>query len=264
LTSIEVLNGFNFKCKNLIFANGSFSKAKLLVVDGLIESVAEINSLLQAFSETKETLLFVARGFDPDVINTLKVNFLRKTLNVIPFTVAYDFEGLNVLNDIAIVGCTDVVSSMKGQLISQIKYEEIICVDSVVIKGDSFTIVNDKAISRVKSHVSFLFEKRGTVALDQFEKIYDDRIKSLTPSSVRIRIANDHDTQAIIEKFDVALRLLRSSMLRGCIRTSFMKKKYGLFETFPDVYVLEAVLAAVAFATSCEKTIKNSLLISNV
>jgi hypothetical protein len=42
-----------------------------------------------------------------------------------------------------------------------------------------------------------------------------------------------------------------------------MKKKYGLFETLPDVYVLEAVLAAVAFATSCEKTIKNSLLISN-
>lgn len=124
IPSLELINGYNFNIKcSFDMPSWRQKKAKCLIVDGVIESVSEVHHILDSFATSKEPLLFFARGFHEEVILTMKTNFNRRTLNVMPFTVPYDIDGINLLNDIAVVCGTDVISALKSQLISCIKID---------------------------------------------------------------------------------------------------------------------------------------------
>lgn len=256
VTSVEKLNGFSFNCEFPTKFTGTRHNVRVFVVDGFLETVAELNSLFQKASETKETVLIACRGVSDDVVNTITVNEKRGTLNIIPVFVRYDFDGLNVLNDIAIVSGTDVMSSMKGQLISSVNLLELPIVPSVSCKDGVMTIVNDKAVRRAALQVSQLMEKRLEATLDQFRTIFDDRVKSLTPSSVRIRLPGDRNVSAYTEKLDAALRLIRSAIKRGFFSGSRMRTKNSLLERFADPVPYETVLATLTFTESCLKALQ--------
>ncbi len=133
-TSIELQNGFNFKINVPFSVSFSKKNVRVLLIDGNVESISEIHNLLQTSYEKSESLLLIARGFSDDVTNTLKVNYARGTLHVIPVIVRYDFEGLNVLGDISIVTQSDVISSLKGQLISAVKYDDLKIVSAATVE----------------------------------------------------------------------------------------------------------------------------------
>ena len=255
-TSIEKVNGYNFNVKLPTAFAGTKQNVKVVVVDGLVESVSEIHHLLQRLSETKDTVLFVGRGFADDVIHTLKVNQARQTLNVIPAVVKYDFDGLNVLNDIALVCGTDVVSAMKGQLISTINADELPTVSLLSCQGSTMTIVNNKSLARTQLQVKALLEKSKEVELDQFKKVYDDRVRSLTPSSVRIRIADDRSLSEYTEKFDVVLRVVRSSLQHGFFSQRLMRKSFEALRDFPDPVPFDTVVASFVMSERCVTMLK--------
>ena len=54
-------------------------------VDGKIEKVSEIDSLLRSSHENGQTILLMARDFSPDVVSTLNHNYKSKKLKVLPF-----------------------------------------------------------------------------------------------------------------------------------------------------------------------------------
>lgn len=256
ISSVERVNGYNFHVKLPVPFTGTRQQVRVAVIDGMIETVSEIHHLLQKFSETKETLLLVLRGISDDVTHTLKVNMGRKTLDVIPVIVKYDFEGLNVLNDIALVCNTDVVSSMKGQLISAIQYDSLAVIPSMTFKDDVLTLVNDKVISRTELQIRQLIEKSQEAELEQFKQIYDDRIRSLTPSSVRVRIVNDRAFSDFAEKIDVSLRVVRSSLRHGLFSKARMRTGGEAFSGFPDPVPVETVAASVLYAKRCLETLE--------
>ena len=66
----------------------------VVAVDGIVETIGQLHGILQ--SAEKEPLLLLARGFLPDVANTLTVNFPHN-LNVVPFVVTNWYEE-NFLN----------------------------------------------------------------------------------------------------------------------------------------------------------------------
>jgi len=76
---------------------------KVLLIDGYVESVSEIHHFLTLANDTKETILMFSRGMSNDVVHTLKTNFDRKTLNVIPILVDFDFDGINSLADLSVI-----------------------------------------------------------------------------------------------------------------------------------------------------------------
>ena len=59
----------------------------VIAVDGTIESLGEVDHLLQEIAQLKTPALIMARGFSPDVITTLDVNWKSGKLKVVPFTV---------------------------------------------------------------------------------------------------------------------------------------------------------------------------------
>ena len=99
-------NGVEFKNNNY------FDNCRVFILDGYIESMSEIERLVQeVYKENCECVIF-SRGLSSDVANTLAVNFTRGNLKIVPYVVPFDEEGVNVLSDIACVVGGDVISSL--------------------------------------------------------------------------------------------------------------------------------------------------------
>jgi hypothetical protein len=60
----------------------------VLFIDGIIESLGEIDNVLQTFSKEKKSLVIFARGYTPDVVATLSKNLNVGNLYVFPVKVA--------------------------------------------------------------------------------------------------------------------------------------------------------------------------------
>jgi hypothetical protein len=130
---IELKEGYSFKLKPFkwMLSNNVWERkeCKVLVIDGLVEKVSEIDHLLTRSFETKQPMAIIALGFSEEVAATLKANMDRELLDIQPIRVHTDLESLNLTNDIAVVCGTTPVSSVKGDLITFIKYDEIPVVD---------------------------------------------------------------------------------------------------------------------------------------
>lgn len=258
IPSVERVNGYNFHVNIPVPFSGTRHDVRVVIIDGFIESVSEIHHLLQHFSECKETLLLVARAMSDDVIHTLKVNMARKTLDVIPAIVKYDFEGINVLNDIALVCSTDVISSTKGQLITGIDKNNIPKIKSLTCKDDVLTLVNENVVYRTEQQVRSLLEKSKEVELEQLRKIYDDRVRSLTPSSVRIRVVGDRSFASFAEKIDVSLRVVRSSLRHGFFSKQRVRTSTRSLAMLPDPLPLETAFAVMTYSRRCIEMLKQT------
>jgi FtsZ-binding cell division protein ZapB len=125
-----------------------------------------------------------------DVINTLVVNWKRGTLKAVPIIVPFDLMGINMLNDISVVCNCDVVSSLKGQIISAIKYTDIAYVDSIDVSNNKISITNKNNQQNVKLHIESLRNKRNEL-IDDIAHLYDERIKSLLGSMVIVNLSDD-------------------------------------------------------------------------
>ena len=87
----------------------------VVAIDGIVEKISQIHSLLDKTSG--QNLLILARGFLPDVSNTLSANY-QKSLKCIPFVVDKDWCCKNFLDlEKAGVSCA---SSVIGSEISKI------------------------------------------------------------------------------------------------------------------------------------------------
>jgi chaperonin GroEL (HSP60 family) len=223
VTSIELVKGYTFNVRPSWHCDIKLQNPHVLCVDGYIESVSEVHHLLEAAAETKSSVLLFVRGMSDDVRHTLKFNNDRGTLRVLSFEIPLDLDGLNTLNDIATVSCSDVVSSTKGELISSIKFNELTSLEHAIIRKDRVTLINSKAHQRVLIHVSFLREKRKKQNVDDVAKLLDARIKSLSPNHVVIRLPDDKHFVETSQIIDYILRIIRSMNDYGMVEINGKK-----------------------------------------
>lgn len=212
--SIELVKGYVFNLSPAFRLPKAikYDNSYVVCIDGYVESVSEIHHLLQQANESKSTIILFARGLADDVIQTLKINHVRGTLNVIPVIVPFDLEGVNQLVDIAIVCNTDVVSTIKGDLISSLQLENLSTVDSCMITTGKIIFQDRQSVKNVAIHLLNLRKKRETV-IEDVALILDKRIKSLFSSQVIIRLLDDVDYVVNSQIIDYCLRAY-SSLLR--------------------------------------------------
>lgn len=216
IISLELTNGFTFEHQPLWAHNLKFNNPRVLCIDGYIESVSEIHFLLESFSNTKETLLLFVRGMSEDVKHTLKVNYDRKSLQIIPIIVKFDLEGINALNDICVVTNCDLKSSTKGDLISSISIDSSVTIENCSIFQNKI-ILNSKVSNSLQTHIKYLIEKRDIEKIPDVIDLLSNRIKSLTPSHVVIRLPNDKNYILSAQAIDYALRMTKILLERGII-----------------------------------------------
>lgn len=167
------------------------SNCSICLVDGIVENVGEIHHLLEFFNKSKTPLLIAARGFSDDVISTLSTNMARKTLNCMPFVVGVNEKSVNTLADMAVLCGCDVVSSLKGELISSIDPLSLTTVGSISHNIGSLTITCDSNMHAVSLHKLRIEEKM----LESHEMMSDyflQRINFLAGECTAITLGKEH------------------------------------------------------------------------
>lgn len=213
-----------------------FFDPRILCIDGFIESVSEIHRVLQDASQSKETIIMFLRGLSDEVIHTLKANYDRGTLAVIPVIVKYDLEGANLLNDIATAAGGDVVSSLKGQLISLIDISSCPRARVVDITSSGVLMENDEASAVVDQHIRNLQEKILESSVEAAKEIISRRIQSLGTRRVTIRL---RDTQN---------KAQRTFMIDRCLRAVKSAASFGIGRWNNRCYPLASIKAGQEYS----------------
>tara|TARA_B100000900_G_C20598016_1_gene724239 strand:+ start:2272 stop:3507 length:1236 start_codon:yes stop_codon:yes gene_type:complete len=92
---------------------------KFIIIDGMIESEGEIHHLMYQAEKTKIPHVIFCFGMSEEVkYNVAKSNSEGKT-EVFPVVIKFDEDTVNILADIALLHSSDIVTSLKGQTISQ-------------------------------------------------------------------------------------------------------------------------------------------------
>jgi hypothetical protein len=213
--SVELVRGYTFELQQLLPFDVSFIKPRIACVDGYVENVSEIHHLLEAAAEAKEPCVIFLRGLSDDVKHTLKVNYDRGSLRVVPIGVRFDLDGMNTLVDLSVVTGADLVSSLKGDLISAIRFEELPIVDQLTVFRGRAVVTVTRTRERVAQHVTELRTRRAAHDVDDVARLLDKRIKSLSPNHVVIRLPDDKDFVTNSQAIDYALRAVKSIIDHG-------------------------------------------------
>ncbi len=222
-TRIVLDSGFKFNIavdkKYITNKTRKMSNVKCFVIDGFIESVSEIHHLLEEASRTKENYVIFFRHMNEDVQSTIEYNIQRGTINLIPVSVGFDENTLNILNDISICTNSELISSHKGDIISQSIRKDPVIVDSIEFLKDSISIINKTPSDMLKSHLRYLRDKRECSGNPSIFNIIENRIKSLSSGKIVVSIGADLISKEprTIEIFDKILREMRSMIKSGVV-----------------------------------------------
>lgn len=215
--SVELVRGYTFDLAPAWPISVRLERPRIVCVDGFVESVSELHHLLEEAAEAREPLLLFVRGLADDVKNTLKVNYDRGSLRVVPVIARFDLDGINVLNDVAVSCGADLVSSNRGDLISSVRLAQASRVDEAIVHFNKVAVTNTSSRRAVEAHVAFLRQKRADEKIDDVAKLFDTRIKSLSPNHVVVRLPDDKGYVTSAQAIDYALRAVRALVDHGTV-----------------------------------------------
>jgi len=202
---------------------------KILIVDGLVEKVSEIDQLLNKAMETKQPLVIVASGFSEEVVSTIKVNNDKKNFDVMPIRMHHDLASINIIRDIGVVCNTTPVTHILGQLLSFVKWDDLVTIDRIVVGADTTTIEFHKSAVAVSEHIRELVAKRQTPgAIEDIRNLISDRLKSLVGHTVTLQLPQmslvQSDSHRV--KIDLSLRNCKTVMNYGSLNLEKLLETY--------------------------------------
>lgn len=240
-TYIELFNGFNFNLETFN-PNNKWEKnnPKVFIVDGIIANVHEIDQILVGASIKKEPLIIFAKDFENEILTTVQTNNLKGIFDIFLVKIPIEIETLNVINDVAAACGTDIVSTLKGNILSNISFDTLTEIDFVSCFKNNILIKNSKTKSRVAVSINQLIKSRNMQNDITLIKMFNDRIKSLTSSFATIKVASVSPQEKIsnIEKIDKSLRLFNSLVKFGIFDEEIFNKKLKENKKFNMLFLL--------------------------
>ncbi len=243
--------------------------SRTLVIDGFIESMSEIDGSVQSSYETLTPLILVARGFAPDVVNTLAVNYVNGHLAVVPLVVPFDELGVNIINDLAVVLKANIVSSTKGELVSSRRWDELGTVSEAKISFSSgtITVLDESHRDAVSAQRKFLRKQRQEAESDSLRDLYDKRLSCLMGEGIVVELGEDlKDLVGLYtDRVNSHIRNYRSGAKWGLIDVRSCKadvKSHITAETLntlgklSDVYTTKSLLVGIQSALTCASNIR--------
>lgn len=261
-TCIELMSGYTFPygpsqefVHNTRMDMWKEANARVVIIDGIIESVGEIHKLLEAFFEKKHAGVIVCRGMKEEVLGTLIANKNRDTLNIVPIIVPYDLEGINSLNDIAVTCNSDIISSIKGDLISSIEFDDIATVDKVTITNNRLVISNDQALANVRRHVMNILDQKEHTRIQDKKDLFDKRTKALSSVTAHVRLGTDlNNRNATLNRMHHGIKLFKEIARYGIIDLT------GNFMDDLDNRVIKELLSDLTSADICSISAYDTIL----
>jgi len=224
---------------------------KFIVIDGFIDTEGEIHHLLHKASENKEPYVVFCKGMREEVKHTILHNLQRKTIDVLPISLKTNEENVNILNDIASCLDSDVVSALKGDLISVEVRRELSVGQKIRINKKGFYL-NCQNEENVKRQLVYLKNKIKKInPSDPNFNYLEKRIKTLEAKKIEIFLAKDHNKK-IKTDLDYFLKLVGNAKA-GIVKIKRNKSKKTL-RSFYSVSELNIIFKKV---NSLIKTIES-------
>lgn len=237
------------KKTNEIFFNVSFDKDflvsfnnkwerdhfKFIIIDGFIDSVGEIHHLLHKASEDKESYVLFCKGMREEVKHTIIHNLQRKTIDVIPISLESNEENVNVLNDIAACLNSDIVSALKGDVISVEVRRDLKIGEKIRISNKGFYLKCQNK-EKIKRQLQYLKSKINSInPSDPNFKYIEQRIKTLESKKLEIFLNKNTNINSKTD-LDYFLKLLKNSN-SGIVKIKDVKNKKDsrLFYTISEL-----------------------------
>lgn len=229
---IEQKLGYTFKVNPYRFFLKSNDKweannCKVILIDGVLEDTSEIEHILIKSCETKIPLMLLAQGFSEEIVATLKANEERGNFDCIAIRVMPDLESINVISDIAKCCNTTPTTSLKGDRLCFVNYDEIPIVDKIRCNRTEVIIENKSSGAAVAAQLKYLIEKRQTESVEDIVNLLDKRLRSLVANSAIIHLpnmpANNLDDTRI--KLDNGLRAVKTVLNHGIINLDLLLSK---------------------------------------
>ena len=249
--SVELVTGYNFPVATYpLFTEedgGRWGRAnvRVIVVDGVVEKVSEIHNILNEAHKNKFPYMIVARGYGEEVVATIASN---KSLDICPIRIPWELESINYIADISTVCGTDIISSLKGDMLSSIDINSLKIVDKVICTKNNLNIINSKTQKRVSEHVLDLYKKRDNTHIEEMSDFINKRIKALNSHTVHIRLGSENEQKKMkeLEAVDFSLRVAKGILEKGTV----MVRELGFREKMPTISVLSAVFYSLSLIKS--------------
>lgn len=253
---IELVSGYNFPVTTYpIFTDidkGRWERKEVrcLVVDGVIEKESEIHKIFMEAAQNKSSMLIVTRGYGEEVVGTIAAN---KTLDICPIRIPWEIESINLIADISITGGSYIVSPLKGDMISSVKFDDLPIVEHVVCTRENLNIINQSTNDSVSNHLSDLVQRREEAVSEDMQELLTKRIKSLNSHTVHLFLGskNEQEKMKELEATDFGLRVVKSVLDKGTVIPGKTLREFSSFnDKRPTLSVLSAIHHGISLAKS--------------
>ena len=206
--NLLILNDFEWK-KNDV---------SILCIEGFIEKVSEIDSILTSLSEQKKSAVIICLGYSDEIISTVMANNRRGTFDVMLCRPSEEDSAMNDLFDIAAASGSCFYGFQTGAVSLAFKPEDLErSSEEVVISSDKLRIKNSFSQRAANERAQKIKNQLGESDLkDDYLK---RRITSLTSNHVKIILPEStaQDKFSQIEEIDAALRCSNAITRYGVI-----------------------------------------------
>ena len=189
-----------------------------MCIEGFIEKVSEIDSILTTLSEQKKSAVIICLGYSDEIISTVMANNRRGTFDVMLCRPSEDAIAINDLFDIAAASGSCFYGFQTGAVSLAFKAEDLErASEEVVISSDKLRIKNSFSQRAANERAQKIKNQLGESDLkDDYLK---RRITSLTSNHVKIILPEStaQDKFSQIEEIDAALRCSNAITRYGVI-----------------------------------------------
>ena len=230
----------------------------VLVTDQKVATVQDILPVLEQVVKAGKPLLIIADDVENEVTNTLIVNKLRGTFNVV-VTKAPGFgdSQKDQLQDIAILTEGKFVTKDLAMKLSEVTIDDLGTIGRAIIKKDTTTLVggshkNPAIANRIKELESLI--KKSTSEYDK--KNLQERLAKLSGGVAVIKVGATTETELKEKKLHIedALNATKAAVLEGIVAgggATLMEIYNELKDTFKDENVdiqrgIQAVLDSLS------------------
>lgn len=188
----------------------TLTSRKIVVYDGVIESVGQINAFLEECFQEKSRVVLLARAFASEVASTIYLNNQRGNFDIVPVSPEVSADGELTILDVSMITGYEDTSKISLKLAGQE------C--NVIVEGNCLKInlqnlhSRNELLHRLRNEMSQFNDSEITQLLGQ-------RIARISSRRVSVCIGSEFgDTQEIAkEKFDYGMRCYLSARRRGVV-----------------------------------------------
>jgi len=236
-------------------------ESKIIIYDGAVVDVGQIDRIFSECSEKKMTCIIVARSFGNDVMSTINVNHKRKTLDILPVVVNDKIEHVNMMNDVATATGAMIINAESGIRLSNISINDMTTIDNVLItKGKISFDAKLSQANAVSKKINKILDRINRAVFDEkmsyqdVSKVFVPRIMALSSNSVNVWVPGNRDFLLHVRKnFDFSIKMLSAFSNSGMIKsTNIFKDGNKLPDFLPANFIDASIIASskVYFAIS--------------